>query len=110
MDYLLWFLASVVVVMVLTRKGSSMVKPDWYFVIKHTHGDYVGVVIDAYFVVDACDALFKGFSNNPIKAGEMLRGAWALNEKQRATAARLHEKRMLERREFELLMESINEA
>lgn len=87
-----------------------MGKPDWCFVIKYTNDNYVGVVIDAYFVVDSCDALDRGVESNPIKPGEMVRAVWTLNNRQRNSAAELHETRMRERREFELLMAEINEA
>ena len=86
-----------------------MHKPDWFIVIRYTDADYLGEMVDAHFVTNSADALYQT-SLGPMRPGEKLRGFWIMNDDQRITAIRLHDKRLKANRDFELLMDYIEDT
>jgi len=106
MEYVL--LVFVLSVFVIWFRARFMMKSDWFIVIKYTHQDYLGEQVDAHFVQNSADALYRT-SLGPMRPGEKLRGFWIQNDDQRIAAIRLHDKRAKENRDFELLMEHIDE-
>lgn len=82
---------------------------EWFIVIKYSHADWFGEHVDAHYVLTSCEAK-RLVSMGPMKPGELLRGFWADNDGQREKASKLHEQRRKENRDFELLMEHIDEC
>jgi hypothetical protein len=107
LEYFCWSFVFIAFAVFVTRvKG--MDKPDWYIVIKYTDGDYLGELVDAHFVTNSADALYRT-SLGPMRPGEKLRGFWIRNDDQRLNAIRLHELRAKANRDFELLMQHIED-
>jgi hypothetical protein len=107
LQYFFWSFVCIVFMVFLTRvKG--MGKPEWYIVIRYTDADYLGEMVDAHFVTNSADALYRT-SLGPMRPDEKLRGFWIRNDDQLITAIRLHEKRLKANRDFELLMQHIED-
>jgi len=82
---------------------------DWCFVIKYTHADYIGVEVDAHFVSNVAEAMWRT-SQGPMRPGEMLRCAWVISDKQRKRAIALYDSRRKANRDWTLLMTHIEEG
>jgi mannosyltransferase OCH1-like enzyme len=81
---------------------------EWFVVIKYTHQCYLGEMIDAHYVEHSVTALHLT-SQGPMRLGEMLRGYWAKNKRERELAIKLHDRRMTENHNWEQFMEHIED-
>lgn len=83
--------------------------PDWFIVVKYTQQDWLGEQVDAHFCMNSVEAIYRT-SLGPMRPGELLRAYRIINDSQRLKAIRLHDARLKERRDFELLMEHIDDC
>ena len=82
---------------------------EWYIVIKYTHEDYVGVRVDAHYVVTSDEAKAL-VGKGPMRPGEMLRGFWAKDQMDREAAVELHDNRMLDNRDWMVFVDRMEAA
>jgi hypothetical protein len=89
-------------------KEMTQQQKEWFVVIKYTHQCYLGEMIDAHYV-ERSDEAFHLTHQGPMRPGEMLRGYWARNKRERELAIKLHDKRMTANHNWEQFCEHIED-